>query len=278
MDEITSFLEIQNAIKAVKDYGIGFITNFYPEVDKINSWIDDGHFHKKIIGETVFFLRVESEFSYLFYCSSSMETLNHSLFQLKNFMDGTHLVADIIGKDPEVQSITHVFKKNGFYLYTTLNRMSRSSTGEENRNSFPGLIEADMSHADIIFKLLHRYFDPIAEQLPTLKEIFSWISLNHLILLEEKGEILGFVIFDLMGVTSFLRYWFVHPKYRNRKIGSGLLNEYFKKSAGTKRQLFWVIKSNENAINRYLHYGFHPENLFDYIMTNKNIHYETPNN
>jgi ribosomal protein S18 acetylase RimI-like enzyme len=275
MDEINSFLEVQNAIKSIKDYGNGFITNFYPEVDKVNSWIDNGHFHKKIIGETVFFLREEAEFSYLFYCSTSKVTLNHSLFQLNNILDGIHLVADIIGKDPEVQSIIQVFKKNNFYLYTTLKRMSRSVSVDETRKPFPGIKEAQMSHADIIFKLLHQYFDPIAEQLPSLKEISNWIRLNHLILIEEKGEILGFVIFDLIGVTSYLRYWFVHPQHRNRKIGSGLLNEYFNKSAGTKRQLFWVIQSNDNAINRYLHYGFQSEKLFDYIMTNKNIHYET---
>ena len=156
--------------------------------------------------------------------------------------------------------------------------MSRSTTKDEYKNSYPSLIKAEMAHTEAIFNILNRYFDPLAEQLPTKDEINNWIKLNHLILIEEKSEILGFVIFDLIGVTSYLRYWFVHPQYRDRKIGSTLLQEYFKISAETKRQLFWVIQTNENAINRYLHYGFHPENLYDYIMTNKNIHYETTNN
>lgn len=278
MDKVTSFLEIQNSIKVVKESNKGFITNFYPEFDKINIWIENGQFHKIIIGNTVFFLKEKTEFSHLFYCSASNEALNKSLSQLKSLTDNIHLATDVIGKDPDIQSVVHVFKENGFYLYTTLNRMSRSTVDVEFRNSFPGLIKAEMSHTKVIFKLLHRYFDPLAEQLPAHDEINNWIKLNHLILIEEKGKILGFIIFDLIGVTSYLRYWFVHPQHRNRKIGSTLLNEYFKNSVGTKRQLFWVIQTNENAISRYLHYGFHPENLNDYILTNKNIRYETTNN
>jgi hypothetical protein len=57
-----------------------------------------------------------------------------------------------------------------------------------------------------------------------------------------------------------------------------LLNEFFSNSVGTKRQLFWVIQTNENAIKRYIHYGFNSENLYDYILTNKKIFYETKNN
>lgn len=278
MDKVNSFPEIQDAIKTVKEWNKGFITNFYPEVDKINLWIMNGQFHKKIIGNTAFFFREKTEFNYLFYCSSSIETLNQSLTQLKSTLDNTLLVIDIIGKEPDIQLVVRTFMQNGFSFYTTLNRMSRNTTKDENKNPFLGLITAKISHTEAIYNLLNMYFDPLAEQLPSRDEINNWIKLNHLILIEEKGEILGFVIFDLIGVTSYLRYWFVHPQHRNRKIGSILLKEYFTRSAETKRQLFWVIQTNENAINRYLHYGFNPENLHDYILTNKNIRYETTNN
>lgn len=278
MDKVNRITEIQTDIKAIKTNNKGFITNFYPEFDKLNVWIENGQFHKKLIGNTVFFLKEKTEFSHLFYCSTSTDALNDSLSQLKFIIGKTLLIADIIGKESDIQSIVQIFRENEFYLYTTLNRMSRSTTKDEYKNSYPSLIKAEMAHTEAIFNILNRYFDPLAEQLPTKDEINNWIKLNHLILIEEKSEILGFVIFDLIGVTSYLRYWFVHPQYRDRKIGSTLLQEYFKISAETKRQLFWVIQTNENAINRYLHYGFHPENLYDYIMTNKNIHYETTNN
>jgi ribosomal protein S18 acetylase RimI-like enzyme len=275
MDKISSFLDIQGVIKTIKAINKGIVSNFYPEVDKVNSWISHGQLSKIDLGETVVFLRKETAFSYMYYCSASLESLNKALFQLKSITGDMLLVVDIIGKNPDIQPITSVFNKNGYYVYTILNRMSRSTTAEETSNASPLLLKADLSHADAISGLLHHYFDPIAEQLPTFDEIKKWIEVNHLILMVEDGEILGFVIFDIIGVTSYLRYWFVHPQHRNRKIGSTLLNEYFNCSSNTKRQLFWVIQSNENAINRYLHYGFQPENLIDHIVTNKNIHYET---
>ena len=278
MDKVITLVEIQTEIKAIKTINRGFITNFYPEFDKLSVLIEKGKLYKKIIGNSVFFFAEKTGFSHLFYCSPSTKALSDSLSQLKLIIGKTLLVADIIGKESDIQSIVQIFRENEFYLYTTLNRMSRSTKMDEYKNPSINLKKAEITHTEAIFNLLNKYFDPLAEQLPSQDEINNWIKLNHLILIEEKNEILGFVIFDLIGVTSYLRYWFVHPQYRNRKIGSTLLQEYFKNSAETKRQLFWVIQTNENAINRYLHYGFHPENLYDYIMTNKNIDYETTNN
>jgi len=278
MDKPTSFLDIQNSIRIVKEYKKGFITNFYPEVDKINTWIDNGQFHLEIMGDTVFFFREKMEYSYLFYCSTTAEALSHSLFELKSMMAGMHLVADLIGKKPDVQSVVDAFEANGFFKYTILNRMTRNSSLDEQRNFYSEIKKANMSHAKVIFDLLYQYFDPIAEQLPTQEEISEWIKSNHLLIFEENIAILGFIIFDLTGITSYLRYWFVHPQHRNKKIGSALLNAYFENSNGTKRQLFWVIQTNDNAIKRYKHYGFVSENLYDFVVTNRNAHYETESN
>jgi len=277
MNKLTNYNEIQNTIKLVKENSKGFITNFYSEPEKIKHWIENGQFHKMIIGNTVFFLKEEIEFSRLFYYSSSKEALNNSLSKFNSFIGNTLFVADVIGKESEVQSIAQVFNENGFYLYTTLNRMSRGTTKNDLKKPF-AIKNSEIEHSAAIFTLLHQYFDPIAEQLPTKDEIGNWIKLNHLFLIEERGKILGFVIFDLIGVTAYLRYWFVHPQHRNNKCGSTLLNEFFTRTAETKRQLFWVIQSNDNAISRYIHYGFKNENLFDYVITNKNIQYEAKNN
>jgi ribosomal protein S18 acetylase RimI-like enzyme len=279
MDKVFYFNDIQDIIKKIKGLNTGYITNFYLEVDRINALINKNQFYKKIIGNTAFFFKDDYEFIHLFYCSSSIDELDKSLTRLRTEMDKYHLVVDIIGKQPNIQSIAYLFKMNGFFEYTVLNRMSRISIQDMAVKSQLNLkIDADSTNCKQIFDLLHQYFDPIAEQLPDLDEIKNWAKSNHLLFVEENGEISGFVIFDLIGVTSYLRYWFVHPKHRNKKIGSILLNEYFKRSEETKRQIFWVIQSNDNAIKRYLHYGFQSENLYDIIVTNNNIKYETTNN
>ena len=63
-----------------------------------------------------------------------------------------------------------------------------------------------------------------------------------------------------------------------RRWGACLLKYYFFESKRTKRQIFWVIDSNINAIKRYRHYGFKAEEMVDYVMINKNIKYEGEHN
>ena len=53
-----------------------------------------------------------------------------------------------------------------------------------------------------------------------------------------------------------------------------LFNEFLSRGKNTQRQLFWVIKTNQNAIKRYRHYGFEEEKMSNFILTNKNIRYE----
>ena len=114
--------------------------------------------------------------------------------------------------------------------------------------------------------MLHSYFDPLSEQLPSYEEILYFISRKSVLVYKEAGKVYGFVIFELNGQTLYLRYWFVLPEYRDLKIGSRLFNEFMRAGHATKRQLFWVIASNENAIKRYRHYGFEVERLYDYVL------------
>lgn len=81
-----------------------------------------------------------------------------------------------------------------------------------------------------------------------------------------EHKIVGFIIFELTGLTLYLRYWFVLPQFREMNIGSKLFNSFMYEGRNTKRQLLWVITHNINAIKRYVHYGFKPEKLFDYVL------------
>jgi ribosomal protein S18 acetylase RimI-like enzyme len=82
-------------------------------------------------------------------------------------------------------------------------------------------------------------------------------------------KVAGFIIYKLIGYSLYLKYWFVHPDYRDHGIGSKLFELFLYNGSDSKQQIFWVIRSNENAIKRYKHYGFKKDNLFDFVMTNK---------
>ena len=137
-----------------------------------------------------------------------------------------------------------------------------------------GVTFASKDDVATVHALLHQFFDEQTEQLPYLEELEDLAATNQVLVLKQDGKLAGFVVFELSKVSLYLRYWFVHPDFRNQGVGSLLLNRYFYEGRNTKRAQHWVICTNENAIKRYRHYGYTEENMFDYVLTNKDIHYE----
>ncbi len=126
-------------------------------------------------------------------------------------------------------------------------------------------------------ELYKKYFDKFVERIPTIEEIEGFIKNKNAYYFSDNNEIQGFIVFEYHGITSHLRYWFVHPNYRDKKIGSKLIQLFFNIGENVKRELFWVIESNENAIKRYKHFGFVEEDMHNLILINKDKKYEEPN-
>lgn len=278
MFKIDSLIQVQNAIKSIRDYKTGYYTNFFTDPQRLNLWLENNILFAIQYNKTFFFLKKNKEFNNTYFCSSDLNNLEDSINRLKIDYSGEIFVFDLVGKKETIPSLVELFKYIGFNIYTSLNRMSRFSSFIEVRSENE-LIKV-CQHKDLkeIKQLLFYYFDIYAEQLPIDDELLQWINSGHLIKYEESKKIIGFIIYDLVGTTSYLRYWFVHPQHRNKKVGACLLKYYFFESKRTKRQIFWVIDSNINAIKRYRHYGFKAEEMVDYVMINKNIKYEGEHN
>lgn len=274
MLRISSLDQIQDEIKRIRDQKKGYFTNLYLDLEKFNLWIQLDLLFYLTSDESIIFIRKNSSFFNVYYCTSSIEGLNKLIVSLNKQHCDKIFIFDIIGQHDSLSETINVFNNHGFSNYTLLNRMSRlnGSVNEyvEN-NSIRIATPTDLIN---IKTLLFQYFDEYAEQLPLDEELIAWIRKEHILLYVENEQIIGFVIYDIIGITSYLRYWFVHPLHRNKKVGSNLLRRFFYESRTTKRQLFWVIKSNENAIIRYQHYGFIKENLVDFVLINTNKYYE----
>jgi GNAT superfamily N-acetyltransferase len=254
----------------------GFLTNFFLDIQKINLLISKKMLSYKNINDTVFFFKDTENFKNLYYFTTNIENLKKDLQILLDENQEETYIVDIVEKKNNIASIREVFHSLHFNQYTSLMRMSRLVTDAEMYSKKNSNIEfANPKKALEIYHLLQNYFDTFAEQLPLLEEIELLISKNNIILYLEEKKIIGFLIYELIGLTSYLRYWFVHPDHRDKKIGSSLLNIFFELSKNAKRQLFWVIESNENAIKRYEHFGFAKEDLLDCVMINKDKTYET---
>ena len=278
MFEIVDYNDLISKISNIKRLKKKFYTNFFLDEIKVRELISRKALHGIRIEDTLFLFNDKSKFLRLYYFSSSELSLSSSLGKINSIVGDKLLVLDIIGRFEDTLKLGDIFKQNGFIKYVTLNRMYRRTIEVKKQVSCLNLRLADIDEAITIYNMLNEYFDFIAEQLPTTEEIINWIKNKHIIVYGLINEIQGFLIYDKIGVTSYLRYWFVHPLFRNKQIGSALINKYFENSWDTRRQIFWVIQSNGNAIKRYEHYGFINENLIDDVFTNKEINYEEESN
>ena len=172
---------------------------------------------------------------------------------------------DIVGRDVQCQPMVELFLCKGFKEATSLVRMTRMMSPMD-YTCDSSIRPATENDIPIVSEMLHKYFDEKTEQIPYDEELLDYARQGHVLVCEEGGQIAGFLIYELTTTTLYLRYWFTHPDYRDKKVGSRLLRRFFEEGKDTKRQLFWVIRNNENAIVRYKHYGFAEENMFDFVM------------
>lgn len=274
MRKVSDFNEINHALVKVKNHKKKMITNFFSSSEKVEIWISKDQFFKIEIGEVVFFLKKKLKFYTLFFIAPSNDELDRSLTELLVDLRNEVLMLDIVQRE-ESSEVLNIFYSKSFNLYTSLVRMNRLNHKLELLSiSTDEIKEASKHHLIPLFNMLHSFFDEKAEQLPDEKELVNWIENKNVLIYEEDNQIGGFLIYEIIGNTLYLRYWFVHPSYREKKIGSKLFNEFEIKGKDTKRHIFWVIRNNENAIKRYKHYGFVEEKMYNFVLTNKNLKYE----
>ncbi|EKD30769.1 MAG: hypothetical protein ACD_77C00477G0037 [uncultured bacterium] len=278
MDKIFNYQEIIDKIKFLKEGKKGIITNFYPDIEIVTRWINSGNLHFFQHAETLLLLRSNKDFRNLYFVTASYDSLQKALIHLNHEMNDVRFVVDLVGKMPDIGLTSNAFINSGFGEYAKLCRMSRKVSDNEHFAINSHILPAKITHAENILDLLYTYFDPVSEQLPGTDEVKKWIANGNVSVYSSDGQILGFVIYINKGFSSYLRYWFVHPGHRDKKIGSALLNKYFSDSKDVRLMFFWVILSNENAVVRYKHYGFQMENFYDIVMTKNLINNEKENN
>jgi GNAT superfamily N-acetyltransferase len=274
MVRVESVSEIQETIAHIKNFKKRYYTNLFPDLIKLDYWVRKGMFFIADFDETSIFFKKNDSFYNVYYSSTSLENLQKALSDFKEFRSNDLFVFDVVGEKSKMTDIVNVFTSNGFHLYTSLVRMSRFVENIHEQIQTNEIRFANHDDGQVIFRLLFKHFDKYAEQLPSFDDIQKWIIINHVLLYVENNTILGFLIYDIVGVTSYLRYWFVHAEHRDKRVGSKLLKSFFYECRNTKRQHFWVIENNENAVKRYLHYGFKKETIIDYVFINDDRKYE----
>lgn len=268
MNLVESIEQIRQLISEVRDKRKGFITNFYLDEFKHNVWILNEDLYFEWINETLFFVKQSEGFWNVFYNSTTIDALVTDVQQFQNQNSNETLMLDIVGRDAQCNSLVRQFQQIGFSEATSLVRMTKMSEEVEYVED-SSISEATCDEVSVVFQWLNQYFDAKTEQIPYFSELEEYARRGRVLVCHEEGRLAGFLIFEINATTNYLRYWFTHPDFRDKKFGSRLLRRFFEEGKDTKRQLFWVICSNENAIKRYRHFGFKEDNMYDCVMTNR---------
>jgi len=127
---------------------------------------------------------------------------------------------------------------------------------------------AEPADAPAILKLLEGGFDRYGEQLPTPYEIEVAIESRQILVAKLDDAVAGLLFFETQGFTSTLRFWTVTEQFREMRFGSALMRQYFATQNVVRRFILWVAADNENAVQKYRHYGYAPDGLVDHVLAN----------
>ncbi|MBQ4198365.1 MAG: GNAT family N-acetyltransferase [Kiritimatiellae bacterium] len=242
------------------------LTNFYADEGRMKEWCADGSFSAVSAGNAEFLVHDRQGFMNLFYFANDVETLGCALNRFVIEIGTRRTIADVIGPDPLRLPVVGKFTQTGFSQISELVRMSRK-TPDAKPCVFAGVSSAQTCDLPYIHKALHTHFEPEVDQLPSKVELAQWIAHKAIwICRNDGGAPAGFIIYELLPASLYLRYWFVEPAMRGKGVGSRLMNAMFAAAAHTRRQYFWVKSDNATAIDRYVHYGFAFERIKDTIL------------
>lgn len=256
MDKVRTVEEFKSLVSQCKKDGKNKFSNYFPNPVLHSSWISDGSLSYIILPEATFLIHDLGTYREIIFFSKNLSDFETGLNAVKNLIQRPFSV-EIVGKNriPFSKSPSAV-----------LMRMTRTGAPPV-RYSSSAVRRATESDIDAIYAIFSTFFHAVLERTPDKNILQNLIvSDNISVYVMPDGEIAGIVVYEVSGISIHLRYWWVSPKHRNKGIGSALLSDFFEAGGKTHRQYLWVFSDNENAINRYRHYGFDFDGMTDDIL------------
>jgi ribosomal protein S18 acetylase RimI-like enzyme len=272
MSPVRTSGEVLEAIQKVKAGATAFCTNFFPVQSKLETWVAHGELMAEARDGVTFFLRKDRDFAHLYFCAANPSAFGRELGRLPAIATDK-LATDLIGPEASLTEVLRLAEEGGFRRYSRLVRLARVATAvtPASAHTAAGIELAAEADAQEILGLIERSFDRFADQLPTLYEIEAAIAARQIFIIKQNGEIAALLFFETQGLTSTIRYWLVASHFSSRGFGSALIRHYFTIHSAVRRFILWVTATNENAIQKYQHYGYAPDGLVDHVLLSEPV-------
>jgi ribosomal protein S18 acetylase RimI-like enzyme len=261
-----------DAIQQVKTGAPAFCTNFFPVQRKLQEWVEHGELLVENRGDAAFFLRQDRDFWHFYFCARDAAALRREITALAD-LKTRRLAADLVGGEEALRDVIGALTSAGFRPYTRLQRMARpgGSIATQSAAVDAQVVWAGQADGRAVLDLLEAAFDRFADQLPLLREIEAAIAGRQILAVKIEGASAALLFFETQGFTSTVRYWAVAERFREQRLGAVLMRRYLESHSAVRRFTLWVVTDNQNAIEKYRHYGYEPDGLVDHVMVNELI-------
>ena len=261
--------QVFDAVQRAKAGAAAFCTNFFPVESKLRGWIDHGELFAELRNGVAFFFRKDRDFLRFYFCAADVATLQREIAAWPG-LKTEHVITDLVGNESTVNDLVSALEPAGFGRHTQLQRLVRTGRSESATDN-PRVGFAEKADGRAVLGLIEDAFDRYGEQLPMLYEIEQAIEGRQILAARRDGELAGLLFFETQGLASTVRFWAVAEKFRDLKTGSALIRHYFKIHDAVRRFTLWVNARNENAIQKYRHFGYAPDGLIDQVLANRLI-------
>ena len=272
MRPVTAVSHVFEAIQQAKTGASAFCTNFFPVQGRLQGWIDHGELLTEFRDGSAFFLRKDRDFWHFYFCAANVPSLERAMPTLPS-LKSERAAVDLVGKEGALDGLLSVAESAGFRRYSRLLRLARASQPGQPQTSAGDaeVIWADENDCSAIIDLLEGSFDRYAAQLPLPYEIEGAIAARQILVIKCDGTLAALLFFETQGFTSTIRYWVVAERFRTNRFGAALIRHYFASHPAVRRFILWVTADNENAVQKYRHYGYAPDGLIDHVLVNEMI-------
>ncbi len=263
MNQLPNVAAIYEQIDRARHAGAS-MTNFYPTPEKLERWTAAGALFSVTAGNVLFVLRRDRDFFHISYLASGAADLMAALPELTSRETFT---VDVLGKREQVEELAALFVQAGFQSHRTLHRMTKTHDGSvQPADADPEVVFATDDDARTLAGMLEAALDRYTEQIPEEHEMRRAVTERKILVIRTSAAIAGLLFFEVTGQSSLLRHWMVDSAHRDRRVGARLMRRYFSDCKDVRRFSLWVISDNDNAIDRYRHYGYQHDGLVDQVL------------
>ncbi|MCM1157868.1 MAG: GNAT family N-acetyltransferase [Bacteroidales bacterium] len=209
--------------------------------------------------ETLLLVEKEERLNSLYYLSSSWDWFLYGEEIKEKYQP---LVLSLVQRTESVEELP--FLDKGYAVYKTYQRLRRTEnplcreTGETDYCA-----EKDRGR---LREMMDNTFDVFSDHIPTDEELDIWIKNDNIICMRIDGTVVGFIIFEDKGKTSYIRMVCIDREHRGNGMGNRLMDIYFRIHQDYKSFTLWYDMQNTAAYALYHRWGYEKENMYNLIF------------